>query len=95
MPQPKNDFAFLRKWEKERKENKWRFAFRIGILRYTLPVIAIVTIYDFINGIKDVDLYLKIRIWYGIPIYLICGLLGGLLMWYNNEKRYKSLKGLE
>ncbi|UKJ08717.1 hypothetical protein [Solitalea lacus] len=93
MTQPKNDFAFLRKWEKERKENKWRFSFRIGIIQYTLPIMILVTVYDFLKGIDNIDQYLWIRIYMGLPVCILIGLLAGWFMWSNNEKRYKALKG--
>ncbi|MCO4291732.1 hypothetical protein NF867_02510 [Solitalea sp. MAHUQ-68] len=95
MPQPKNDFAFLRKWEKERKENKWRFAIRIGLFQYVIPIILIVIGYDLIKGIDDMDEYLMIRVYVGVPVYVFCGLFAGWWMYRNNEKRYKSLKGLD
>ncbi|POY38457.1 hypothetical protein C3K47_03420 [Solitalea longa] len=95
MPQPKNDFAFLRKWEKERKENKLRFAIRIGLLQYAIPIVLIVIGIDFLRGIEDMDQYLLIRIYWGLPVCVFCGLFAGWWMYRNNEKRYKSLKGLD
>jgi len=74
------------KWEQFRVKSKWRFILPFAFLLCAASVVA-TSIFDHFfsyNGFRPQDLYIK------VPIHLVSGLVGGLVIWYFREYQYQK-----
>lgn len=71
------------KWKRIRLKGKTRYIILRGALAWGLPVGLIYSLWTHWYE----SIIVKIQ---SVVIFMICGLIGGLLYWMSMEKKYKS-----
>jgi hypothetical protein len=74
------------KWERTRAKGMWRFILLCTVL-FGGALLISTSIFDYFtsfNGFRLQDLYFK------LPIYLVGGLVFGVLVWFVGEYKYKK-----
>jgi hypothetical protein len=80
--------TFEDQWEQLRKKGKAKYILIHGLLLWGIPMSAVANIYlHYRAGIPWTPM-----IYYTTPIFLVCSLLFGFLMWKFLENRYNKQK---
>lgn len=79
----------IAKWERTKAKGFWRFVL-LWVLVFGGAMIVATSIFDYFSGPQGFILEnLKIR----APIFLIAGFIGGVVLWFVGEYRYKRSAG--
>ena len=83
--------AFAAYWEKQRQKGRWRYAFRMGVLFWAIPVYVLIQLFYFL--FRENYAFETGRFAAGFIVWVIMGFLGfGLITWWLNERNYQKLK---
>jgi hypothetical protein len=80
---------FMLSWDKQRKNGKWSFALRIGVL-WALVSYALMQCYYVV--FEEGYVFETGRFLTGLAVWVIMGFFGfGLIMWWLNERVYHKI----
>lgn len=77
------------KWERTRARGLWRFVLLYGVI-VSVFMIIVTSVFDYFSGPAGLQFeQLKIR----VPIFLVSGLIGGIVVWFIGEYQYQKSSG--
>ncbi len=83
--------AFVDYWEKQRQRGRWMYAFRMGVLFWSIPVYLLIQLFYIL--FREGYSFEPARFITGFIVWMILGFFGfGLITWWLNERSYQNLK---